>query len=48
MLIHHQEEKEVTLYAENFRCLEIKKELELTVEAKHCTIWPSLGHKSLQ
>ena len=28
MLFHHQEEKNITLYAENIRCFEIKKELE--------------------
>ena len=27
ILFHHQEEKQITLYAENIRCLEIKKEL---------------------
>ena len=31
------------------RCLEIKKELVYKrVDPKQCTIWPSLGHKSLQ
>ena len=27
MLFRHQEKKEINLYAENIRCLEIKKEL---------------------
>ena len=29
MLFRHQEEKQINLYAENIRCLDIKKELVL-------------------
>ena len=44
ILFLHQEE-EINLYAENIRCLEIKKGLEKRMDPKQCTIRPSFGQK---
>ena len=35
-------------FAENIRCLEKEKDSYQRVDPKQCTIWPSLGHISLQ